>query len=73
MKETEKLITYGVLLIIAYVLFTRYSATVAAAKATAAGNSTAGIIGASVGGLGAILGSGVLSGSDDPDYADDDY
>jgi hypothetical protein len=69
--KTEKLLLYLVIGVVAYVLYTKYQTTKAAAVATAAGNSTGGIIAGSLGGIGTILGALPIGGGGD-DYDDDD-
>jgi hypothetical protein len=69
--KPEKLITYGIIAVIAYVLYTKYQQSIILAKgqaAAAAGNSTAGIIGASLGGLGTVLST--LDSGDDSEFDD---
>jgi hypothetical protein len=71
--KTEKLLVYLGIAIVVYMLWSKQQTAQKAAIASAAGNSTAGIIGASVGGLSTILSSLPSGGGDDysDDYSDD--
>lgn len=62
----SKTLLYIGIAVVLYVVYTKYQTQQKAIVAAAAGNSTAGIIGASVGGISAIL-SELPYGDDDDD------